>query len=120
MKPAGSLARHLATAAQRRPEALALRCAGQSWTFAELLADAGALGATLEGGPGPLIVSGSSLDLARHAYACSLENRPFWPVDRAPKEALDVAGPWGAAIRSTGRRTPATHRAGHLDQRQRG
>ena len=48
MKPAGSLARYLATAARRRPEALALSCAGQSWTFAELLADAGALGATLE------------------------------------------------------------------------
>ena len=83
MKPAGSLARHLAIAAQRRPETLALRCGGQSWTVAELLADASALGATLEGGPGPLIVSGSSLDLARHAYACSLENRPFWPVDRS-------------------------------------
>ena len=87
MKPAGSLARHLATAARRRPDALALSCAGQSWTFAELLADAGALGAALAGGQGPLVVPGSSLDLARHAYACSLENRTFWPVDRAPKEA---------------------------------
>ena len=82
MKPAGSLARHLATAARRRPEALALSCAGQNWTFTELLAEAGALGATLVGGPEPLVVAGSSLDLARHAYACSLENRPFWPVDR--------------------------------------
>ena len=82
MKPAGSLARHLATAARRRPAALALSCAGQSWSFAELLADAGALGATLAEDTGPLVVSGSSLDLARHAYACSLENRPFWPVDR--------------------------------------
>ena len=82
MKPAGSLARHLATAARRRPEALALSCAGQSWTFAELLADAGALSMTLACGPGPLVVAGSSLDLAHHAFACSLENHPFWPVDR--------------------------------------
>jgi o-succinylbenzoate---CoA ligase len=82
MKPAGLLARHLVSAARRRPEALALSYAGQSWSFAELLADAGALGATLECGPTPLAVSGSSLDLARHAFACSLENRPFFPVDR--------------------------------------
>lgn len=82
MKPNGSLARHLATAARRRPAALALSCAGQNWSFAELLADTGALGATLAGGAAPLVVSGSSLELARHAYACSLENRPFWPVDR--------------------------------------
>jgi O-succinylbenzoic acid--CoA ligase len=93
MKPVGSLARHLATAARRRPEALALSCAGQNRTFAELLADAGALCATLEGAPAPLDVSGSSLDLARHAYACSLENRPFWPVDRAPKE-VPSTWPW--------------------------
>ena len=82
MKPAGSLAHHLAAAARRRPAALALSYAGQSLTFTELLADAGALGATLAGGAGPLVVSGSSLDLARHACACSLKNRPFWPVDR--------------------------------------
>lgn len=82
MKPAGSLAHHLAAAARRRPAALALSYAGQCLTFTELLADAGALGATLAGGAGPLVVSGSSLDLARHACACSLKNRPFWPVDR--------------------------------------
>jgi O-succinylbenzoic acid--CoA ligase len=82
MKPAGSLARYLTHAARRRPAALALSCAGQSWTFAALLADAGALGATLAGNPGPFILPAGSLDLARHAYACSFEKRPFWPVDR--------------------------------------
>ena len=82
MKPAGSLAHHLAFAARRTPQALALRFGEQRWTFAELLAEAGALGATLGGTAAPLIFAADSLDLARHAYACSLENRPFWPVDR--------------------------------------
>jgi o-succinylbenzoate---CoA ligase len=98
MKPVGSLARHLATAAQRRPGALALSCAGQSWTFAELLADTGALGATLAGGPVSLVVPGPSLDLARHAYACNLENRPFFPVDRDRCPATPTSIPDGIAL----------------------
>jgi o-succinylbenzoate---CoA ligase len=98
MKPAGLLARHLVTAARRRPEALALSYAGQSWSFAELLAEAGALGATLEGGPTPLAVAGSSLDLARHAFACSLENRPFFPVDRARRPPSVERIPPGVAL----------------------
>jgi o-succinylbenzoate---CoA ligase len=98
MKPAGSLARHLVTAARRRPEALALSYAGQSWSFAELLAEAGALGATLEGGPTPLAFSGSSLDLARHAFACSLENRPFFPVDRNRLPPATARLPPGVAL----------------------
>ncbi len=82
MKPAGSLARHLTNAARRTPEAPALTAGEQRWTFAGLLAEISALGATLAGAPEPLMLSGTSLELARHAYACSLENRPFFPVDR--------------------------------------
>jgi len=98
MKPVGSLARHLATAVQRRPGALALSCAGQSWAFAELLADAGALGATSGGNSAPVVVSGPSLDLARHAYACSLENRAFFPVDRDRHPATPTGIPDGIAL----------------------
>ena len=82
MKPVRTLAQHLAKAMRQTPQALALLTAERRWTFADLLADITALGATIGAAHEPLILSGSSLDLARHAFACSLENRPFWPVDR--------------------------------------
>ena len=82
MKPAGSLANHLAIAARRTPRAPALLYAGQRWTFAELLADSAALNGSVAGSRKPFILPASSLALARYAFACSLEKRPFWPVDR--------------------------------------
>ena len=82
MKPAGSLAHHLAIAARRAPGALALRFGDRCWTFAELLADSAALNGRVAGLREPYILPAGSLDLARHAFACSLEKRPFWPVDR--------------------------------------
>jgi len=82
MKSTGSLAHHLAAAARRTPQGLALRFGEQCWTFAALLADAAALNAGLSGSREPFILPAGSLDLARHVYACSLEKRPFWPVDR--------------------------------------
>ena len=82
MKSAGSLAHHLAAAARRTPQGLALRFDERCWTFAELLADAAALNEGLSGSREPFILPAGSLDLARHAFACSLEKRPFWPVDR--------------------------------------
>lgn len=82
MKPAGSLAHHLAIAARRTPRGLALRFGEQCWTFAELLADAARLNDGISGSREPFILPAGSLELARHAYACSLEKRPFWPVDR--------------------------------------
>ena len=82
MEPVSTLAQYLANAARQTPQALALLTAERDWTFAELLADITALGTTIGAAREPFILSGSSLDLARHAFACSLENRPFWPVDR--------------------------------------
>ena len=56
--------------------------AGKSMSFAELVDDSLDLASQLERHPGPIIEAGSSLHLARHAYACSFQNRPFFPVDR--------------------------------------
>ena len=82
MSPAVSLADHLQRAAREQPAALALRYGETAWSFAEWLADIRQLAAALAPGNEPLVKAGSSLDLARHAYACSLLNRPFFPVDR--------------------------------------
>ncbi|MGV0951879.1 MAG: hypothetical protein ACOYB3_14515, partial [Azonexus sp.] len=75
MEPVRSLARHLADAAARWPRALALRTAERQWTYPEWLAEVAALADTIDASRDTLIVSGSSLDLARHAFACSLKNR---------------------------------------------
>jgi O-succinylbenzoic acid--CoA ligase len=61
--------------------------AGGSLSFAELCADAETLAASLgcqrlAGFPLPLVEAGDSLHLARHAYACSFRNWPFFPVHR--------------------------------------
>lgn len=82
MESARSLARHLADAATRWPRALAIRTLEHRWTFGEWLAEVSALAAGIEASRHPLIVSGSSLDLARNAFACSARKRPFQPVDR--------------------------------------
>lgn len=98
MKSAGSLAHHLAAAARRTPQGLALRFGEQCWTFAELLADAAALNDGLSGSREPFILPAGSLDLARHAYACSLEKRPFWPVDRNRSIRWTAELPPGVAL----------------------
>ena len=82
MKPIPSLACYLTEAATRWPHAPALRTQEQRWTYREWLAEIAALAETIEPALHPLIVSGSSLDLARYAFACSSRNRPFQPVDR--------------------------------------
>ena len=98
MKPAGSLAHHLAIAARRTPRGLALRFGEQCWTFAELLADAAKLNDGISGSREPFILPASSLELARHAYACSLEKRPFWPVDRNRSIRWTAELPPGVAL----------------------
>ena len=59
----------------------------RQWTFQAWLTEVAALAATIDASRHPLIASGSSLDLARYAFACSLKNRPFQPVDRAAQDA---------------------------------
>lgn len=98
MKPAGSLAYHLTVAARHTPRALALRHGDRGWTFAELLAENMALNDRVAGSHEPFILAAGSLDLARHAYACSLENRPFFPVDRNRSIHWTGALPPGVAL----------------------
>jgi O-succinylbenzoic acid--CoA ligase len=84
-----SLAHYLADGAARWPQALAVHCPERQWTYPEWLTRISALAETIEASRQVLRVSGSSFDLASHAFACSLKNRPFFPVDRnARKMAL--------------------------------
>lgn len=93
MKPVRSLAQYLINLAALAPEAPALIAARQSFTWHELLAEAEQLAEKTPASRAALIFQGSSLDLALHAYACSLKNQPFWPVDRnnTPSNALPAA-----------------------------
>ncbi|MDP3537801.1 MAG: AMP-binding protein [Azonexus sp.] len=81
-----SLAHHLRNAASSHRDSVALISKGATWTFADLLADTLTLAEQIGNAPEPLIKAGDSLALARHAYACNLGNRPFWPVDRSIHE----------------------------------
>ena len=106
MAPDQSLALHLQQAAAQHASQLALHTGEQTWSFAELLDDTRNLADPAKSSDGILIASGSSLDLAHHAYACSFENRPFWPVHRStpcftPQEAILASYPDAALIIST-------------------
>ena len=82
MKPLCSLARYLENLAAETPDTPALIAAGRSFTWLELLSEAERLAKKLPAVQEAFTHQGSSLDLALHAYACSLKNQPFWPVDR--------------------------------------
>ena len=100
MKDANTLADCLHRNARGLTTATALIAGGQVWTYAELLAE---LARPDDAGSTPLIAAGSSLELARLAYRCSLQDRPFWPVDRLPQTSGEMAGilPETALIIST-------------------
>jgi O-succinylbenzoic acid--CoA ligase len=78
-----------------------MRTAERQWTFRRWLAEVAALAETIETSRRPLNVSGTSLDLARHAFACSLKNRPFQPVDRAAQVADEPLPPGIALVIAT-------------------
>jgi len=102
MADQNTLAHHLKKAAEAYPQALAVRYAGQAWSFAEWREAAQALVKTLPAGPSPLILSGDSLSLARHAFACSVADRAFWPLARdVPLPETPAALPGIALIIST-------------------
>ena len=82
MAAPSTLAQLLQKAATESPHAAALLYAEKRYTFAELLDDSSALARQLAGRGQPVIEAGDSLHLARHAYACSFQNWPFFPVDR--------------------------------------
>jgi len=97
MESPPSLARHLCAAATRWPQALALRTGDRHWTFRQWLGEVAARAEGIESSRRPLTASGASLDLARTAFACSLKNRPFQPVNRTTR-AADAPLPPGIAI----------------------
>jgi o-succinylbenzoate---CoA ligase len=101
---AAALADHLRSAACQDPDGLALVHADQAWTFARLLADSRQLAGQLAPVNGVVSGSGSSLDLARQAYACSFENWPFFPVDRntSPTRACPLPGEAALIIATSG------------------
>jgi len=83
MAAPSTLARHLQQAATEYPHAIALLQAGNRLSFAELIDDSRHLAGQLAHRSGTVIEAGDSLHLARHAYACSFQNWPFFPVDRS-------------------------------------
>lgn len=89
-----SLAQHLQNAATEHPAAPALLYDGKIWTFVELLAECQALAEQIGQGPQPLVKLADTIQLAHHAYACSLKNRPFWPV--APRASNCFYGSKGS------------------------
>ncbi len=74
-----------------------MRTADRQWTYRQWLGEVAALAETIATSRRPLIASGAGLDLARNAFACSLKNRPFQPVDRAAPGA-DAPLPPGIAV----------------------
>ncbi|HJW26462.1 MAG TPA: AMP-binding protein [Rhodocyclaceae bacterium] len=102
--PASTLARHLENAARRTPAAPALLTTGKAWNYAELWEEARHRAANLPISLRPLTQAGDSLELALSAYACSVAERPFWPVDGArplPAAASALVPPTTALIIST-------------------
>lgn len=91
MMPVSSLADHLRRNTALAPDAAALITAEQSRTWANLLAEAEACATTIGADEKAFVTHGNSAHLALHAYACSLKNRPFWPVDRNRPAILDDA-----------------------------
>lgn len=82
MKPVRSLAQHLANFATQAPDAPALIAGGKTWSSRRLLAEASHRAEQISIVPEAFVMQGSAFDLAFYAYACSIKNRAFWPVDR--------------------------------------
>ena len=100
MTSALSLAQLIDRNATTAPDAAALIAGEIRWTWQSLLDDARQLAAQIPAATTPYACQGSSLDLARHAYACSIRQRPFWPLDQ-PLNQLPPAPEAAALIIST-------------------
>lgn len=101
MKPVSRLAQHLAQHATATPKAVALLAAEQSWSWQALLNSVSQRAASLSNTDSILISQGNSLELALNAYACSVKNQPFWPVDRKVLPGAAQPAPDTALIIST-------------------
>jgi O-succinylbenzoic acid--CoA ligase len=98
MRASGLLARHLARAARAAPEEAFVLAGSRSYGRAAWLEEAAVLAGTIETSRRPLAMAGSALDLALHAFACSIKKRPFWPVDRNIPAAAAAELPAGIAL----------------------
>lgn len=101
MKPVRSLAQHLANFATQTPDAPALIAGGKIWSSSRLFAEASHRAEQIRVVPEAFAVQGSAFDLAFHAYACSIKNRAFWPVDRNIPDQSPPLAPNIALIIST-------------------
>jgi O-succinylbenzoic acid--CoA ligase len=98
MRASGLLARHLARAARAAPEEPFVLAGNRSYSRTAWLEEATFLADRIASSRRPLAMAGSALDLARHAFACSLKKRPFWPVDRSIPAAADSELPEGISL----------------------
>jgi O-succinylbenzoic acid--CoA ligase len=98
MRAFGLLARHLGRAARAAPEEVFVLAGSRSYSRAAWLEEASVLAGTIDPSRRPLAMAGSALDLALHAFACSIRKRPFWPVDRNIPAAADSDLPTGIAL----------------------
>lgn len=80
MASPSALAAELEKTARHSPGTAALHHGGRCWSHAALWAETRALAAGLEDECHPLALHGDALTLARHAWACSLAGRAFWPL----------------------------------------
>ncbi len=101
MKPVRSLAQHLANFAIQTPDAPALIAGGKTWSSRRLLAEASHRAEQIASTSAPYMLQGSALELAFHAYACSVKNRVFWPVHRNIPDQGALPAPDTALIIST-------------------
>lgn len=86
--PPVTLAQHLAHAAERWPGGIALRTAGTTWPFADLLDQSRQTAAALTSLDASLLaLAGTSDTLALAAYAVSAAGKALWPLDAATPPA---------------------------------
>ncbi|AXS79582.1 class I adenylate-forming enzyme family protein [Dechloromonas sp. HYN0024] len=116
--PSNSLANHLQQAAAKHPLTSAWQHAGESVTFAALLKDIECLAARIASRQWAIVETGNSLHLARHAYACSYLNRPFFPLEIGPSIPAIATIPDQAALIIATSGSEGTPRAVVLGQRQ--
>jgi O-succinylbenzoic acid--CoA ligase len=62
---------------------MALRVGERAWTYAALVHETARRAARIGRSRQPLACAGTSLDLARQAWACSFAERPYWPLAAA-------------------------------------